>query len=399
LGSIALVVGDGSWAQLGEKHFNELCAEYGKPNTLSYQLPDGKTFYLFKTADYVFEHLLQPGITCYSGGDSLPAYPSMVEGKQVKKLGTATSIQNITDWVAGNAGSTPSPLTNLETVAEIDAVKVDDSALPIQTVVNEVVEVAEPLEVNISPGAGQAPVLGVIAAVGDSFTVLKNEVLVWANAGGGKTQVLIKALDWNREHGTQVKIEEIVNLVEEHVTTAPVEVKSLVGENLLFRLTEDATLFHDELEDPYFFFEGVSFKAPSKDFEGIIQHKYFKKTGQMPKVKELKNVMAVLKSKAKYEGPQVNLKNRVSAKDGAIIYDLHDKRHLKATTHGWGIIPASPLFYRYNHQQKQVEPVPGGNPWKVLEFLPVNEENQLLIMVYLISLFIPRIAHPVLAVF
>jgi len=195
-----------------------------------------------------------------------------------------------------------------------------------------------------------------------------------------------------------VKAEEIVNLVDELGETDAVAVESLAGEDLLFKLAEGAILFHDGLSVPYFF-EGRPFKAPSREYAAQLKFRYYQKTKSMPTAKQLQNVLEILQSRASFEGPQVNLKNRVSDKDDAIIYDLRDERYLKATTKGWEIIPAFPLFYRHQHQQAQLEPASGGDPWNVFEFLPVGEEHRLLIMVYLISLFVPRIAHPVLAVF
>jgi len=186
--------------------------------------------------------------------------------------------------------------------------------------------------------------------------------------------------------------------VDELGETDAVAVESLAGEDLLFKLAEGAILFHDGLSVPYFF-EGRPFKAPSREYAAQLKFRYYQKTKSMPTAKQLQNVLEILQSRASFEGPQVNLKNRVSDKDDAIIYDLRDERYLKATTKGWEIIPAFPLFYRHQHQQAQLEPASGGDPWNVFEFLPVGEEHRLLIMVYLISLFVPRIAHPVLAVF
>lgn len=214
-----------------------------------------------------------------------------------------------------------------------------------------------------------------------------------------KSVLLVHAFEWNRAHGSHLTVEDIVNLVEELGETTTNDVEALAGEELLFKLAEDTILFHNDLKEPYFFFAGEPFKAPSKEYEAHLQHRYYQKTREMPKAKQLKNVLNILKSKARFEGERITLKNRVSVNDGAIIYDLSDKRYVKTTANGWEIIPAFPLFCRYKHQQPQVEPLKGGNPWDVFNFLTVAEENRLLVMVYIVSLFVPRIAHPVLAVF
>lgn len=164
------------------------------------------------------------------------------------------------------------------------------------------------------------------------------------------------------------------------------------GKDILTKLAEPIVPFHDEKREPYFFYEGESFKAPSKPVTNRLKYHYLRETGSLPKDKVVKEVLDVKETLARFDGDLVNLKNRVSLRDHAIYYDMRDKRYLKITPSGWSFVPADfPLFRRYQHMQAQVEPVAGGDPWKVFDFITVNEEDRLLILVYLISLFIPNI--------
>jgi len=49
------------------------------------------------------------------------------------------------------------------------------------------------------------------------------------------------------------------------------------------------------------------------------------------------------------------------------------------------------LFRRYAHRQVQVDPIPGGDPWKVFKFINVMPSNQLIVLVYIAGAFIPDI--------
>lgn len=388
-GVIALHVGTGKYAENGETTFKGLCEKHGTPETVSCAAAIGGRYYFFAYDDSLeFEE--DTGLRLITGIEGLPVQPFAVDGDLEGERDAASSVQSILAWLrkAEKTAELPQSAEPESEDVQTEAVTTDEDAPAEETAVPPQMAMVDE-DVVKEPAASTPPV-----------DLLRNEITSWVSAGNDKNQILAMAIHWNRDNGASVKTEEIVNLVDEVGETDTVEVESLAGEDLLFKLAEDTVLFHDGLNHPFFHFEGAPFKAPSKDYEGLIQYRYYKKTGEMPKAKHLKNVMNVLRSKAKHEGPQIDLKNRVSDKDGAIIYDLNDKRYLKTTAKGWEIIPAYPLFYRQDHQKPQVEPVVGGDPWEVFDYLPpVAEENRLLILVYLISLFVPRIAHPVLAVF
>ena len=389
---MALGVGIGTKAASGEASFQKLCEKHGVPDTVSCAGASGGRYYFFKHDDSAgFGE--ETGLKFFTAIESLLVHPSKIDGGLMNEIGSGMSIQGYWDWFGGGSKAA-------EEVTEVEEVSVVMEVAALETVAEPSSDEQLTDEEN-SPEPEQAEDVQTQDPVASVAPVdlLRNEIISWVAAGDDKNAVLTKALGWNQLQSVPVTLEEIVNLLEEQGEDAPIEVEELAGEELLFKLTEDAILFHDGLDDPYFHFEGVPFKAPNKDFEGIIQHRYYKKTKQMPKPKDLKNVMSILKSDASHEGPQVDLKNRVSHKDGAIIYDLRDRRYVSTTAQGWEVVQAFPLFYRHKHEKAQVEPVAGGDPWKVFDFIPIAEEHRLLIMVYLVSLFVPRIAHPVLAAF
>ncbi|GFE56816.1 hypothetical protein [Geobacter sp. AOG1] len=232
----------------------------------------------------------------------------------------------------------------------------------------------------------------------DPISALQKELQIWVAEGNDKAAVLSKALDWNRANGDALTTEDIVAIVEE-LTEKPVgEVPPLTPRDLLFKLAEDMILFNDDQSKPYFFYEGEAFSAPSVHVKNRLTHHFLIEMEDLPPKKDLNAVLNILESRARFDGPRISLMNRVASSDAGIFYDLRDKRYVKVTSDGWEIVPSFPLFRRYQHLQPQKEPISGGDPWAVFKFLTVPEESQLLVMVYIISLFVPKIAHPVFAV-
>lgn len=103
-------------------------------------------------------------------------------------------------------------------------------------------------------------------------------------------------------------------------------------------------------------------------------------------------------AKARRDGEAVELFNRVGEKDGRFYYDLMNNRVVELSAGSWRIIPAPVMFRAFSHQQPQPDPLPGGDPWRLFDFIRVPDENRLLVLVAVITCFIPRINHPALAI-
>ena len=89
----------------------------------------------------------------------------------------------------------------------------------------------------------------------------------------------------------------------------------------------------------------------------------------------------------------------------SIYYDLSDKKRrcIKITkNNGWKISEnqIEVLFKRYGHQSSQLEPLHDYDPKifdKFINSLNIkNEKHKLLVKIWIISLLIPEIAHPML---
>lgn len=231
---------------------------------------------------------------------------------------------------------------------------------------------------------------------GSTESPLHPFILDKLKSGQSKADVLIQAIEMNLQQKEPVSNDDILKQVEELLATLDTEMSD---EDLLKKLADEhIVLFNDDLEEPYFFCGGIPFRAPSKHVVAFIKHRFYLTKKYMPNKVVVKDVFDILESQARFDSPKVRMFNRVGKKDGAFYYDHCNKRFLKINSSGWEMVPAFPLFRRYKHQQAQVEPVSGGDVWEVFNFLTISEGDQLLVLVFLISLFIPGIAHPILAV-
>lgn len=138
------------------------------------------------------------------------------------------------------------------------------------------------------------------------------------------------------------------------------------------------------------------------DWLGLLLYRH---GGQTCSDQTMDPARRVLRAKAKFEGRQRRLENRTAwAEDGSLYYDLTDPhwRAVRITPEGWQVDPTPPvLFRRYAHQAAQVLPeaVAIEDAAQVLAniFKFVNlagEADQLVFTVYVTSLLIAEISHP-----
>lgn len=199
--------------------------------------------------------------------------------------------------------------------------------------------------------------------------------------------------------------EDLLRIVAETepLTTPPAETeteensekKRPTQAEVAISLSSSLSLFHDTNEEPFAFLSGECVPVRSKKFRQFISYKYYRSEGKALNSDNLNQVLIVLEAKALFDNPEVQLWNRVAKKAGAFWYDLGNGKVVKITAEGWEVVDAPILFRRYSHQQPQVQPIVGGDPHEVFTFLNVSAENRLLVLIYIVSSFIPDIPHPI----
>jgi len=174
---------------------------------------------------------------------------------------------------------------------------------------------------------------------------------------------------------------------------------------ILYCLAQEPVLFHDQTKTPFVRIKqgGVNVTLPvrSQAFKSWLASLLWQAEGKAPGTEALYGALNVLEAMALFEGKEYHLYNRVAPAEDGIWIDMTDDRWraIKVTAEGWSIVEDPPiLFKRYSHQKPLVEPKHGGDPWKFMSFVNVDEDDKdtyLTSMVAVISDLIPAIPHPI----
>ena len=177
---------------------------------------------------------------------------------------------------------------------------------------------------------------------------------------------------------------------------------------------ESSTLFKDEFGIPHALLKENNhnevLSIEGSKFESYVSKLYYdnydKKTAS---AEAINNAIRTIKGKAIFEGQTIPLHLKVAwaneINKDEIYYDLSDekRRCIKITKGiGWKIInnQIEVLFKRYGHQAPQVEPSHDYDSKifdKFIDSLNIkNEKHKLLVKIWIISLLIPGISHPIL---
>lgn len=123
--------------------------------------------------------------------------------------------------------------------------------------------------------------------------------------------------------------------------------------------------------------------------------------GNIP-TKNIINTTVLFLEAIAFDGPVLELYNRVGKSESDYYYDLSNEEWetIKINESGWEISnDNSPIFKRQHHQKSQMKPTRGGDINKFLEFVNIPEDKKLLFLIYVVSCFLPDIPHPVLIIF
>ncbi len=133
-------------------------------------------------------------------------------------------------------------------------------------------------------------------------------------------------------------------------------------------------------------------------FQSWLRREHHRQAAKAPSADAVNAAVGVLEGVAQFDGPVHRLENRIARRDGEVWYDLTDQewQAVRVGASGWLVVACPPpIFRRYAHQQPQVVPTTGGDPWLIFRFLNVRAEHQLLLLCWLIAAFIPDIPHPI----
>lgn len=263
--------------------------------------------------------------------------------------------------------------------------------------------------------AGEAylsTVAGKLAGVAASIRVLrlpglseKGDVLDWIAAQGNAPPDEIKARflaladaaePWSPPP-VAVKNGVIIPPAGDEAGDAPD--KNERGAARLLALLDGPDLFNDDSGLGYIRHRGRLYQLDAKNKELVeeLALLHWDICGKNIAKEGISNALLILAAQARRDGKKVTLFNRIAEKDGAIWVDLGTGRAARIAPGGWSVVSPPPVLFRYfSHQLPHPDPVPGGNPWKLFDFLNVPESARLLFLVAVAACFVPGIAHPLL---
>ncbi len=223
-----------------------------------------------------------------------------------------------------------------------------------------------------------------------------------------------KEYNWiNHFHDTTIQepIEELKNLLlnssknsndstEDSGSKSPAEL-------LLELITNNSNsyeLFHDESKTPfvriYINDHHEIWKLGNSEFRRYISGLFYKEYKKFISNENINSVIGVLSASAIFDCESYELNNRVAWHENAIYYDLSDSKcqSIRITDSGWEVIQDTPiLFKRYSHQLPQPIPIPGIDLFNYMKFFNVKDEHdEILLLCWALSCFIPDIPHPAL---
>ena len=197
-------------------------------------------------------------------------------------------------------------------------------------------------------------------------------------------------------------------LVSFRITTMPeeplAERRRSQADKLIELVTaERAVLFRDQFNEPHAHIlvddHWEIWRVRSKQFRRWLCSLLWESEQKAPHSNALTSALTIIESRACFKGEQITLENRVCWYEGALWYDLSNRNWevVRITEGGWEIVTDPPiLFRRYAHQSAQVVPDTSGDIEALNEFLNLaKEEQKLLLLVYLITCFLPDIPHPI----
>lgn len=136
-----------------------------------------------------------------------------------------------------------------------------------------------------------------------------------------------------------------------------------------------------------------------RHFSWWLSRQYWNKTKKPLDSETLNSILNILQARAIFDGEEYKLNNRVAWHVGAIWYDLSNTEWeaVRITQEGWEIAKPPILFRRYQHQEPQAKPIKDGDIERFLDFVNVkNDDDKLLVLVHLVSCFVPDIPHTIL---
>lgn len=384
------------------------------PSTMTIQYPNGARYMLYEHPRMnVLKRTLGIGIKILdsnlygTSGFVLLDQSELKEGK-IKELSHSVKIANLPDkWIehickVSNVETEPEAVMRIEKEAETQVIQGNETNMPNATDCEQISTenaVVPELESRPAKESNDAP------------TVKKEDYLQLIIAkmvieGMDPLKVVEEANAIILQLALKVSQDDVLLMAYAEFCKTKRYIGSLSNNEALMRLLVEVELevFRDDLGElccrirPTGEIVCLSTKAGS-NISKYLSYRVYRMTNVLPKDTEVKIVLKIIESCGQFEAEEIQMFNRVGKLDDEIYYDLGNQNAVKVTRQRWEVVDSPPIFRRYANHKAQLIPKAGGKIQKFFEFVNHEEKDRLLLAVYIISSFIPEIAHPVLYVY
>jgi hypothetical protein len=190
---------------------------------------------------------------------------------------------------------------------------------------------------------------------------------------------------------------------EAEASTTARQPKTTIAD-LLVRIGEEATLFHDERGDGY----GVvlindaraTLRLRGREFRRWLAREFWKREQKAANDEAVRSAISILDAQAAHDGERIQLSVRFARSGGCIYVDLGDDtwRAVKISADDWEIVDHPPtLFRRYSHQQPLPAPERGGGLAKLDDFLHLRtDDDRELVKAWLVTAVVADVPRPII---
>ncbi len=174
------------------------------------------------------------------------------------------------------------------------------------------------------------------------------------------------------------------------------------GAELVFPALADCPLYVDKETETAFIWIGGKLQQLDTKNRELAEEILFlcgRSDGkQLPAKDAINNAISYHAAKARRDGSRTEFFNRVGELGRRFHYYLGNGNAME-TGPGYTRVVDAPVMFRNTGQQRpQPAPDLAGDPLRIFEFLTVAPEDRLLLMVYIILAFVPRIFKPALQI-
>lgn len=169
-------------------------------------------------------------------------------------------------------------------------------------------------------------------------------------------------------------------------------------------LRTGAVVFRDQFNGAYLAYEGDGtsvFKLNSEGAKLWIARLVWENLDKTIGSDVMQTVIQILKAQAFFGENVQELSVRVATYEHSLWYDLGRGRVVQTYKGNWLVLDSQPIIFRhFQHQRPQITPTEGGSLDTLFNFINIsNEDDRLLLLVFLVSSLIPGFSHPILALF